>query len=126
MVFFDIEKAYDKVNREKTFEQLENMGKQGRMMEFIRELIGERWIKVRVGGSISQSKHTDSEISQRRVLSVTIFLVTRSQRVESKTLQGVINKLVAWAAKRGLTFSPSNTVSMPFRKRNEELIEIML
>ena len=96
------------------------------MIEFIKELIGERWIKVRVGGSISQSKHTDSEISQRRVLSVTIFLVTRSQRVESKTLQGVINKLVAWAAKRGLTFSPSNTVSMPFRKRNEELIEIML
>ena len=32
--FFDIEKAYDKINRNKTCKQLENMGVQGRMMEF--------------------------------------------------------------------------------------------
>ena len=36
--FFDIEK----VNREKILEQLENMEIQRRMMEFNRELIGER------------------------------------------------------------------------------------
>ena len=41
-IFFYIKKAYDKVNREKTLEQLENMGIQGRMLSFIRELIGER------------------------------------------------------------------------------------
>ena len=52
IIFFDIKKAYDKVNREKILEQLENMGIQERMMEFIRELISERLIKVRVGGSI--------------------------------------------------------------------------
>ena len=34
--------AYDKVNRVKTLKQLENMEVQGRMMEFIRELISER------------------------------------------------------------------------------------
>ena len=33
-----------------------NMGIQGRMLRFIRELIGERRIKVRVGRSVSQSK----------------------------------------------------------------------
>ena len=49
-IFSDIEKA----NREKTLEQLENMRIQGRMMEFIRELIIERWINMRVGGFISQ------------------------------------------------------------------------
>ena len=38
-IFFDIEKEYDKVNRE-------NMGVQGKIMEFIRKQIGERWIKV--------------------------------------------------------------------------------
>ena len=36
-IFFDIEKTYDKVNRNKTFTQLENMRIQGRMMEFIRK-----------------------------------------------------------------------------------------
>ena len=43
-IFFNIEKAYDKNNREKILEQLENMGTQRRIMEFIRQLIGERWI----------------------------------------------------------------------------------
>ena len=41
-IFFDIEKNYDKVNRDKTLEQLENMGIQGRILRFIRELNSER------------------------------------------------------------------------------------
>ena len=45
------------------------------MMEFIRELIGERWIKVWLGGCISQSIQNDLRISQGEVLSVTLFLV---------------------------------------------------
>ena len=40
-IFFDNEKVYDKVNREKTLKQLENMGIQEKIMELIRELIGE-------------------------------------------------------------------------------------
>ena len=51
------------------------MGILGRMLRFIKELISERWINVRVGGFISQSKQTDLGISQREVLSVTLFLV---------------------------------------------------
>ena len=31
-IFFDIEKAYDKINREKTLEQLKIMGIKGRML----------------------------------------------------------------------------------------------
>ena len=38
-IFFDMEKIYDKFNREKRFVQLQNMGIQEKMMEFIRELI---------------------------------------------------------------------------------------
>ena len=41
-IFFNVKKAYEKINREKTFEQLKNMEIQGRMMEFIRLLISER------------------------------------------------------------------------------------
>ena len=51
--FFDIEKAYDKVNIDKTLEQLENMGIQGSMLSFIREMVGERWI--RLGNSTGKS-----------------------------------------------------------------------
>ena len=45
------------------------------MLKFIRELIIERWIKVRVGGTTSQSKETDLGIPQERILSVTQYLV---------------------------------------------------
>ena len=36
VIFFDIEKAYNKVNRDQTIEQLESMGIQGRILRFIR------------------------------------------------------------------------------------------
>ena len=41
-----------------------------KFLEFIIKLIIERWIKMRVGGSISQSKQTDLGIPQGGVLSV--------------------------------------------------------
>ena len=63
-IYFINVKAYDKVNREKTLEQLEIMEIQDIMTEFIRELIGEIWNKVRVGWAISQSKQTDLGVPQ--------------------------------------------------------------
>ena len=47
----------------------------GRMMEFIRELISDRRIKVKVGGSTLQNKQTDLGVPQGGVLSVILFLV---------------------------------------------------
>ena len=70
-----LRKPMTRVNRDKTLEQLEDMGIQGRKLRFIGELIVERWIKVRVGGSISQSKQRDLGISKGGALSVTHFLV---------------------------------------------------
>ena len=52
-----------------------------------------------------------------------IYITTRNQRVAARTLQGMTNKLDAWATERGLIFFPKKTVSMVFRKRkkrNEE------
>ena len=73
--FFYIEKAYDKINRENTFEQLESMEISGRTMKTIKELIKERWIKVRANGYISQRRKTELGIPQGGVLSMTLFLV---------------------------------------------------
>ena len=42
------------------------------MMAFIRELISDRWIKVRMGGSTSQKTQIDP---QGGVISMTLFLV---------------------------------------------------
>ena len=121
------------------------------MIEFVKELISEKMIKVRVGGSTSLNKQTDLGIPQREVLSLTVFLVanydiqterrmdeslfaddlavyitTKNQRVITRTLQRVNKKLDVWAAERGLTFTTSKTVNMIFRKRNKEPMEITL
>ena len=95
-IFFDIEKAYDKVNKEKTLERLETW-EYGDGSFFADDLV--------------------------------IYITQNVGRVASRAMQGVINKLYAWAAKKRLTFFPHKTVSMTFRKRrrrNEEQIEIML
>ena len=58
-----------------------------------------------------------------------IYITRRYQRVAARTLQGMTNKLDAWAVERNLTFSPNKTVCMIFRKRrerNKKPIEIML
>ena len=57
------------------------------------------------------------------------YTLQQKNRGASRVLQGVINKLDAYAAERGLTFSPNKTESMKFRNRrnrNEEPTEIML
>ena len=54
------------------------------------------------------------------------YIATWNQRVAARALQGMTNKLDAWATKKGLKFPSSKTVSMIFRKRNEEPIEILL
>ena len=45
-IFFDIEKSCDKVNTWRTFEQLENMGIQGQILETIKKLVKKRWIRL--------------------------------------------------------------------------------
>ena len=55
-----------------------------------------------------------------------IYITTRNKRVATRALQGVTIKLDACAVERGLTFSPNKTVSMIFRKRNEEPMKTKL
>ena len=73
-----------------------------------------------LGNGVDESPFADN---------LAIYITTRYQRVASRALQGMINKLDGWAAEKELIFSPNKTVSMIFRKRrksNEEQIEIML
>ena len=136
-IFFDIKKAYEKVNRDKTLEQLENMG---RMLEFIRKLIGEKWITKQTDRFGNSTSVTIFLVAIHDILkklgngvdgslfadNLTIYITTKNQRVAARALQGVTNKLDAWAVEKALTFFPNKTVSTKCRKRNEEPIKIML
>ena len=48
-----------------------------------------------------------------------IYIKTRNQKVTSKALQEVINKLDVGAVERRITLSTSKTVDIIFRKRNQ-------
>ena len=117
-------------------------------MEFIRELISERWIKVRIEESTSLRKEMDLWIPHGRVLNIILFLVainsileelgngldksifadnltmyitTRNQKVATRVM-----KVRCMTVERGLIFSTSITVNIIFRKRNKEPMEITL
>ena len=45
------------------------------MLETNKELVKEKWIRVRVGRTTSQSRQRDLEITQEAVLSAALFLV---------------------------------------------------
>ena len=66
-------KAHDKVNRRRTFEQLVNMGIQDRMLKTIKKLVKDRLIKVRVGRITSKRRQTDLKVPREGVPNVTSF-----------------------------------------------------
>ena len=74
-IFFDLEKAYDTTWRSGIIKQLYKMGIRGRMMKFIHSFLTDRFIKVRVGNTLSQPFMQKEGVPQGSVLSVTLFSV---------------------------------------------------
>ena len=54
------------------------------MIEFIRDLINERWINVRMGGSTSQNKQTDLRIQVGVLRHMTYIKKTTSNMINAK------------------------------------------
>ena len=132
-IFFDFEKAFDTINRQAIIKNLSHMGVQGRMLEFIKNYLQKRTIKVRVGDTLSEERETQSGVPQGGVLSATCFLVaintildvipqdvkgslyaddlviyrtSKNIRTSSRILQNTTVKLEKWANTVGLRFSP--------------------
>ena len=82
-VFFDLEKAYDTTWRYGIIKQLHDMGIRGHMIQFINSFLNDRFIKVRVGNTISSAYELEEGVPQGSVLSVTCFAVAINSIVES-------------------------------------------
>ena len=74
-VFFDMKKAYDTTCRAVVMQEYFKMGLRGRMMMFLKEFLTERYLKVKVGQSLSTSFKQEEGVPQGSVLSVTCFSV---------------------------------------------------
>ena len=149
-VYFDLEKAYDTTWRYGIIKQLQKMGIKGKMIRFIYSFLSDRYIKVRVGNTLSSPFRLDEGVPQGSVLSVTCFAVAINGVMDVITnpvqaslfvddlgiyctaydaqsacsyLQKAINSICEWAKSNGFKFSPSKTVAVRFtRSRRQEVV----
>ena len=152
-VFFDLEKAYDTTWRFGILKKIHNIGIKGNMINFIRSFLSERYIKVRVGNTLSKSFLQEEGVPQGSVLSVTCFAIAINDILDAITppvkgslfvddfalyctgydavsvcnyMQKAINSVSKWADSNGFRFSSSKTVAIRFtRRRNVEEIPLL-
>ena len=154
-VFFDLEKAYDTTWRFGIVKRLHEMGISGNMLSFVNSFLSDRYIRVRVGNTLSSSYELEEGVPQGSVLSVTCFAVATDSIVESVSaplkallfvddfaiyvttydavsacnyLQKSINAISKWADEHGFRFSSSKTVAVRFTRstRNEIIPNLKL
>ena len=149
-VFFDMEKAYDTTWRHGVLKKFHKMGVKGNMLRFLNSFLSNRYLKVRVGSTLSSSFCQEEGVPQGSVLSVTCFAVaingiidTLTPRVKGslfvddfviyissydalsacRDLQKSINAVSKWALNNGFKFSTTKTVAVRFtRSRRQEVV----
>ena len=144
-VFFDIEKAYDTTWRRGILEALCEYDIKGRMGNFIKQFLKERYFKVRIGTETSERIEQEEGVPQGSVLSVTCFalaintlpkcvtegvsaslyvddfiIYSSSRQLPSaeRRLQRAMNNILRWTKGNGFKFSLDKTVVMKFQPSN--------
>ena len=139
-VFFDLEKAYDSTWKYGIMKDLHGFGLRGRLPNFISNFLQNRYFKVRVDSTFSDSHPQEMGVPQGSILSVTLFSVKinsiiiqclkpgvdcslyvddfqvcyRSSKMSiiERQLLLCLNKLQQWATDSDFQFSKAKTVCM--------------
>uniref|UniRef100_A0A6V7JSH2 Reverse transcriptase domain-containing protein n=1 Tax=Bracon brevicornis TaxID=1563983 RepID=A0A6V7JSH2_9HYME len=75
MVSMDLEKAYEMVLTDRIIDLLEGMNIHGNCLEFIKNFLRKRVMRVRINDTQSEKVSTENGIPQGSVLSVLLFLI---------------------------------------------------
>ena len=140
-VFFDLEKAYDRVWRYKILKTLDEWGFRGNLPIFVKNFLSARVFKVRIGEYLSRFYPQENGVPQGSVLSVTLFAIAindvaecirspvmgslfvddlaifcRSSKLTSasRLIQLTLNKLSVWSQRNGFRFSTEKTKCIHF------------
>lgn len=142
-VFFDINKAYDRVCSKTLLNKLCSIGIRGKLLIFIKNFISNRKIQVTIGNSKSDKLLLENGLPQGSVLSVTLFLCyinnilnsirypihgllyaddlaifysNKNIKTIERKLQIALNQLSKWSLDNGMSFSERKTKSLLFTR----------
>ena len=154
-VFFDLEKAYDTTWRAGILKQIVDWNIGGNLFNFAKDFLSDRYLKVRIGSTLSSEYLQEEGIPQGSVLSPTFFCIainglleqlpvgvtgqafaddiaficSRSTAVEAcARIQIAINAATTWANSKGFKFSAEKTKAIRFcrTRRREEIPTLFL
>jgi len=103
LCFIDLEKAFDRVPRQKLFEVLSEYGINGSLLGAIKSIYSGSKAAVRIDGEISESFEDNEGVRQGCCLSPRLFIIFMDKIVKQANLQGnveigeVIMKILAYA-----------------------------
>lgn len=148
LLSLDIEKAYEMVWRRRIMDIITKHGIKGNIAKFVNNFIKERYINVRVRGSLSERYMLANGVPQGSVLSVTLFLLIINELqtkikppaivsmyaddcnicITGKHLssiaviaQNILDTILAFSTEVGLKFSKTKSTFIIFsRKRSTE------
>ena len=140
-VFFDIEKAYDRIWKHHILKSMKNAGLVGNLPSFIQNFMERRTFQVKFNGHISNTFQQTNGTPQGSVLSGTLFILglnpivkqlprkirrnlyvddfaiyfaARYVRLIQRVLNGAIKAVYEWSKTIGLRFSISKTQAILF------------
>lgn len=153
-VFFDIEKAFDRIQPLSVLKSLHELGLGGNTFYFVQNFLRDRIFQVRLGHIFSQQIRQLTGTPQGSVLSPLLFtlainniqhlihypvrhllyaddlvLFIRGNNLpkSQNRLQSTIDKLADWGNDHGLSFAPTKTKVINFtKKRNSPSVQLFL
>lgn len=75
LAVLDISKAYDCISNKAIFDQLVKWGVSGRLLNYVRDFLKQRFFRIAVGGTLSERKKQTNGVPQGSVLAVTLFVI---------------------------------------------------
>ena len=145
-VSFDLRKAYDTTWRYGILKALYDAGLRGKLPILIEQFLSNRYIKTKIGNSISEPHTLEQGVPQGSVLSCTLFslaingiLKSVPDGIESllyvddlliycsgtyvpsleRRIQIAVNKINSWAISHGFTFSAPKTNRIHFHRKRK-------
>lgn len=103
LCFIDLEKAFDRVPRQKLFEILSEYGIRGSLLEAIKSIYVGSKAAVRIDGELSEAFEVNEGVRQGCCLSPLLFIIFMDKIIKQANIQGdvkvgeVIMKILAYA-----------------------------